>query len=367
MKNRLLVVGKCPSRTFQIFSKILRGEKKVKKSILVLLVVAMLSVMLVGCAPKEEAPQTAKAVYVINGALGDNAFYDSGQAGMDAIAEQFGVEIRTIETNFDAGQYEPALQAAVDYSDVIFVISYGFEDQLKEFADKYPEKIFVNLDTVVQNEGSTITSVDFIEEESAYLAGVVGGMTTLDTSIANINEDKLIGAVGGDVDPVIEAFIFAYTNGAQSVDPEITVESKYLGSWDDTAKGKQAALQLYDLGADVVFQIAAGAGMGVLQAAGERDLYAIGVDSNQNDIVPGHVVASDIKDVGKAIIDVYTTIQDGTYVPGQVLEYGLASGGVDVVFDAEVEVLPQNIVDAVNAIREQIISGELVIERYMAE
>jgi len=287
--------------------------------------------------------------------------------GMEKIKSEYGVEIRTIETNFDAGQYEPALQAAVNYADVIFVISYGFEDQLMAFADKYPDKIFVNLDTVVQNEKKTITSVDFIEEESAYLAGVVAGLTTLETSLPGVNPGKLIGAVGGDVDPVISAFVFAYTNGAKSIDPDIQVETKYLGSWDDTAKGKQAALQLYDMGADVVFQIAAAAGIGVLQAAGERGLYAIGVDTNQNDIVPGHVVASDIKDVGKAIYEVFKTIKDGTYQPGAVLQYGLASGGVDIDMTAQEQVLPQAIQDQVLAVRQQIIDGTLKVEIYTGE
>jgi len=235
------------------------------------------------------------------------------------------------------------------------------------FADKYPEKIFVNLDTVVQNEKETITSVDFIEEESAYLAGVVAGLTTLETSLPGVNPGKLIGAVGGDVDPVISAFVFAYTNGAKSIDPDIQVETKYLGSWDDTAKGKQAALQLYDMGADVVFQIAAAAGIGVLQAAGERGLYAIGVDTNQNDIVPGHVVASDIKDVGKAIYEVFKTIKDGSYQPGAVLQYGLASGGVDIDMTAQVQVLPQSIQDQVLAVRQQIIDGTLKVEIYTGE
>lgn len=334
-----------------------------------LLSLVMLAVLLLGalaaCAPKAEEPQVEKVVYLINGALGDNAFYDSGQAGVDRLASEFGVETRTIECNFDAGQYEPSLQAAVGFADVIFVISYGFEDQLKQYADKYPEKIFVNLDTVVQNDKGTITSVDFIEEESAYLTGVVAAMLTTDSSIPGVNPEKIIGDVGGDVDPVIDAFIFAYTNGAHSIDPEIVVETKYLGDWEDTAKGKQAALQLYDMGADVVFQIAAAAGMGVLQAAGERGLYALGVDTNQNDIVPGNVVASDIKDVGMAIYNVYATIKDGTYQPGQVLEYGLATGAVDVVFDAQVQVLPQAIIDKVAELRQQIIAGELVIERYV--
>lgn len=339
-----------------------------KKNFLYFLVIASVAlVSLTGCNADATSGGADKVVYLINGALGDNAFYDSGQAGMDNIAEQYGVETRTIETNFDAGQYEPALQAAVDYADVIFVISYGFEDQLMEYADRYPEKIFVNIDTVVQNDANTITSIDFIEEESAYLAGVVAGLVTVDTSIPNVNEDKVIGVIGGDVDPVVNAFIFAYTNGAQAMDPEITVETKYLGDWEDTAKAKQATLQLFDQNADIVFQVASAAGMGVLQAAGERDLYAIGVDTNQNDIVPGHVVASDIKDVGRAIEEVYATIQGGTYEPGQVLQYGLASGAVDVVFEAEEMVLPQAIIDRVIVLRDQIINGELVVEMYQPE
>ncbi len=337
------------------------------KYINILIVAVILMSAIIGCAQKAEEPQTERVVYLINGSLGDNAFYDSGQVGIDRIAEEYGVETRTIECNFDAGQYEPSLQAAVGYADVIFVISYGFEDQLKEFADNNPDKTFVNLDTVVQNEKGTITSVDFIEEESAYLAGVVGAMLTTDTSVANINEEKIIGAVGGDVDPVIDAFMFAYENGAHEIDPEVVIERKYLGDWEDTAKGKQAALQLYDLGADVVFQIAAGAGIGVLQAAGERDLYAIGVDTNQNDIVPGHVVASDIKDVGMAIWNVFATIKDGTYEPGQVLQYGLSTGAVDVVFEAQESVLPQAIIDKVDALRQQIIDGDLVVEIYQPE
>ncbi len=323
------------------------------------------ALVLAACAPAASGPATNKVVYLINGALGDNAFYDSGQKGLDNLKTQYSAETRTIEANFDAGKYQPSLDAAVQFADVIFVISYGFEDQLKEIADKNPNKIFVNLDTVVQNSGSTITSVDFIEEESAYLTGVAAALATTDTSIKNINPDKVIGAVGGDLDPVISAFVFAYENGAKSIDPAIQVEVKSLGGvWDDPAKGKEAALQLFDLNADVVFQIAAASGLGVLQAAKERDLYAIGVDTNQNDLEPGHVIASDIKNIGKAIEDVYKTIKDGTYKAGQVLEYGLKQGGVDIALEAQVQVLPQATQDKIMDIRKQIMDGTLKVERY---
>ncbi len=325
-------------------------------------------VVITGCAQGSTGPKAQKVVYLINGALGDNAFYDSGKAGIDAIAKQYKVETRTIECNFDAAKYQPGLTAAVQYADVIFVISYGYEDQLKEIADKNPNKIFVNLDTVVENSKKTITSVDYIEEDSAYLAGVVAGLATEDTSLKGINKDKIIGVVGGDTDPVVSAFVFAYINGAHAVDPKIKVLTKSLGgAWDDSAKGKQAALQLYDQKADVVFQVAAAAGIGVLQAAKERGLYAIGVDTNQNDMEPGSIIASDVKNVGGSIERVFATIKDGTYKSGQVLEYGIKEGGVDIALDAKVQVLPKADIDKVMDMRQQIADGKLTVERYSGQ
>jgi len=336
-----------------------------KRMLCTLLALMIISLSFAGCKPTATGPKTDKVVYLINGALGDNAFYDSGQKGIDNIKAQYGVETRTIECNFDAGKYEPGLEAATQYSDVVFVISYAFEDALKAMADKYPDKIFVNIDTIVQNSKGTIASIKYVEEESAFLAGVCAGLTTTDMSIKNINADKVVGVVAAADDPVVMAFVKAYEDGVHYIDKTIKVERVVLaGIWDDPAKGKQAALSLYDKKCDVVFQVAAATGLGVLQAAKERGLYAIGVDTNQNDIEPGYVIASDIKDVGKTIEDVYKTVKDGTYKPGQVVKYGLKTGTVDLVTEATVPVLPQSILDRISAVRQQIIDGTLAVTKY---
>jgi basic membrane protein A len=336
-----------------------------KRMLCTLLALMIIGLSFAGCKPTVTGPKTDKVVYLINGALGDNAFYDSGQNGIDNIKAQYGVETSTIECNFDAGKYEPGLEAATQYSDVVFVISYAFEDALKAMADKYPDKIFVNIDTIVQNSKSTITSIKYVEEESAFLAGVCAGLTTTNLSIKNINADKIVGVVAAADDPVVMAFVKAYEDGVHYIDKTIKVERVVLaGIWDDPAKGKQAALSLYDKKCDVVFQVAAATGLGVLQAAKERGLYAIGVDTNQNDIEPGYVIASDIKDVGKTIEDVYKTIKDGTYKPGQVVKYGMKTGTVDLVTEATVQVLPQSILDRISKVRQQIIDGTLAVTKY---
>ncbi len=304
-------------------------------------------------------------VYLINGALGDKGFYDSGQQGMKNLETSFGVKTRTLEANFDAAKYEALVEAAFEEGDVVFAIAYGFEDALKAAAKKHPDIPVINLDFDIGDKDANITSVDFVEEESAYLAGVVAGLTTIEASIPGTNPEKKVGVVSGDTDPVTSSFMFAYENGAKSVDSSIVVERKSLGgAWDDQAKGKQAAEQLYDAGSDVVFQVAAAAGLGVLQAAKDKGLFAIGVDANQNDLQPGHVIASDVKNVGSTIEKITASIADGSFQRGQVLSYGIAAGGVDIDLSASTPVLPESIAAKVSDLRAKIVDGSLAVERY---
>ena len=169
--------------------------------------VAFVVASLAGCSSAAKSSDTTvrtavakKVVYLINGSLGDKSFYDSGQAGMAAIKAKYGVETRTIEDGFDAGKYAANLAAAINYADVIFTISYGFEDQLMAAADAHPDKIIVNLDTVVTNPAKTITSVDYTEEESAFLAGAVairfGGRSG---AAGSSDRDKARGRLPGEL------------------------------------------------------------------------------------------------------------------------------------------------------------------------
>ena len=319
-------------------------------------------------APGGDRITGKKVVYLINGALGDKGFYDSGQAGIKELEATYGVTTRTLEANFDASKYQSLVDAAFDEGDVVFAIAYGFEDALKKAAAEHPDTPVVNLDFDIADPAKLVTSVDFVEEESAFLAGAAAALATVDTSIKGTNPDKKLGVVQGDTDPVTSSFGFAFTNGAKSIDPAMTVEISSLGgAWDDQAKAKQATGQLYDNGADVVFQVAAAAGLGVLQAAKDRGLYAIGVDANQNDLQPGHVIASDIKNVGGSILKIAATLADGTYEAGAVLSYGIAAGGVDLDLTATTPVLPEATAAKIDELRSQIVAGTLKVERYVAK
>jgi basic membrane protein A and related proteins len=322
-----------------------------------------------GVSATEAAAANALAgktvVYLINGALGDKGFYDSGQEGIKNLETAYGAKTRTLEGNFDAAKFQSLVDAAFEEGDAIFAIAYGFEDALKAGAKAHPDVPVVNLDFDIADKDGNVSSVDFIEEESAFLAGAAAALTTIDKTIPGVNSEKKIGVVSGDTDPVTSSFVFAYENGAKSIDSAIVVERKSLGgAWDDQAKGKQAAEQLFDSGSDVVFQVAAAAGLGVLQAAKEKGKFAIGVDANQNDLQPGHVIASDIKNVGGSIEKIAASIAEGTYEKGQVLSYGIQAGGVDLDISATTPVLPESIAGKINSLRAQIIDGSLKVTLY---
>ncbi|HEY8542585.1 MAG TPA: BMP family ABC transporter substrate-binding protein [Pseudothermotoga sp.] len=327
-----------------------------RKIFLVLLIVVGISIL---GAPK-------KVAYVINGSLGDQSFYDSGYAGIQQLEKDFGVQTRVIECNFDPSLYYPSLTTAAQWADVIFVISYGFEEELKEIAMKFPNKVWVNIDTVVQDEKGIISSVDYREEEGAFLAGAVAAMVTTMTQLPGINPQKIIGAVGGDDDIVIRSFVYGYEQGAKYIDPEVQIKVIYVGTWDDPAKGKQAALQLYAQGADVVFQIAALTGFGVLQAAQEVGKYAIGVDSNQNPLVPGHVITSDLKEVGKSIYRIFKMILDGTFEKGKIYSFGVKEEAVGLAVDEYTrKILPQEVVEKILKLQEMVANGTILVKPYV--
>ena len=71
-----------------------------------------------------------------------------------------------------------------------------------------------------------------------------------------------------------------------------------------------------DQGADVVYAAAGGTGVGVLQAAADAGKLGIGVDSNQNGLLPGKILTSMLKRVDVAVYDAFKTAKDGAFAPG---------------------------------------------------
>lgn len=112
------------------------------------------------------------------------------------------------------------------------------------------------------------------------------------------------------------------------MNPKVQTREIYLNSFDDAAAGREAALALIRVGADMLHHNADAAALGVFQAAKEsRGVYVFGANADQSSLAPGRVIGSAVIDLPRAFLLVAAEVKAGTFTP-KVESFGLASGVV---------------------------------------
>src|SRR3990172_2742145 len=328
-------------------------------------------------APATEGPAKLKVVLLLNGVQGDKSFFDSAVRGVKKAEADFGIQLKNIEAGIDPAKWQPALDDAAaneDY-DVLIVGTFQMAEYLQAVAPKYPEKKFMIFDVNVDYaacECKNVYSVLYKQNEGSYLAGVYAGLMTQQTSVAGMNADKIIGTVGGQDIPVINDFIVGYKQGAKDagIDPDSGVIVQYAGSWNDPAKGKEIALAMYQQGADIVFQVAGGTGVGIFQAAEETGQFAIGVDSDQALIIEETdadqakvILTSMLKNVDNSLYRALQMHLDGTLGYGTAEALGVAEGGVGLARNKFYEAAtPDDVKAKIEQAEKDLLAGKIVVE-----
>lgn len=301
-------------------------------------------------------------VNVINGTLGDQGFFDDSKTGLD-LMEARGISTRYVEAAVDnPNQWRSNLESVSggDY-DIVITGTSQMEDILAETAPQYPNQSYIIYDTIV--DAPNVASITYKQNEGSFLAGVLAGLVTTNSDdFEHAQGTKVVGAVGGMDIPVINDFMVGFTAGVHAVDPSIEVLVSYVGDFADSNRGHDLATAMYNQNADVVFQVAGGAGLGVLKAAEDSGRYAIGVDSNQNPLHRGHILASMLKNIGVSLDTAVASAQEGTLEFGTVTEYGIANNGVSLTFEDNGDIVPQQYQDEVNEYAQQVIDGELEVD-----
>ena len=327
---------------------------------------AIAALVLTSCATAaEETSGDLKVINLINGVLGDKSFFDSAERGVKKASEEFGIEYKTIELGIDPAAWESGLEdaAANEEYDVFILGTWQMTEFLQKLAHKYPDKYFFIYDAPVDNEmcedGCTnVYSIGYKQNEGSYLAGLYAGLMT---------ETGIVGAVGGQDIPVINDFIVGYKQGVLEVSSDNQVIVNYADSWNDPAKGKELALAMYQQGADYVFQIAGGTGVGVFQAAQEVGKYAIGVDSDQALIIEetnpeqaAVIPTSMLKNVDNSLYRGLKMHIEGTLPYGEAEYLGVAEGGVGLAKNKFYEEMtPQDVLDVIAQAEQDLIDGKI--------
>ncbi|MFQ3229529.1 BMP family lipoprotein [Reinekea sp.] len=242
----------------------------------------------------------------------------------------------------------------------IIVLGFTYGPALEEVAPQFPDTHFAIIDAVV--DLPNVQSIVFKEHEGSFVVGALAAMKA--------KGDK-VGFVGGMDLPFIRRFGCGYAQGAQYVNKDIQVylsmAATDFSGFSNPEKGNELASEMITQGVEVIFAAAGGTGNGVYEAAANHsNVFAIGVDSNQNFLHTGTMLTSMVKNVGVAAYGVLQDAENGVWEPG-VKELGLADNGVDWILDIFNRGLVSKADEKqINKIRKDIISGKIKVADYLA-
>ena len=328
-------------------------------------VVAALALLVAGCGgggagggsttrPGTTPSSTTRVGLVTDiGQLNDRGFNHLAYVGLQKAQKALGIQYRIFQSQSSA-DYIPNLSTfAGQHYDLTIAVGYTETDAMNAVSQKFPNSKFAIVDVAnsdMKSHPKNVVGLLFREQEVGYLAGYLAGLE------AKRLGKHVIGSVGGQKQPPVDRYIAGYQAGAKAAYPGITTLNNYSQDFVDQAKCKQLALNQITAGAAVVFQVAGGCGLGVLDAAKEKHVWGIGVDADQSYLGP-QVLTSAEKKVDRAVFLTIKDVQDGTFKGGVDKVYGLKAEGVGLGKISPR--VPASEVAKVKQIRQQIISGRI--------
>ena len=250
--------------------------------------------------------------------LNDHGFNQLAYQGLKQAQRELGIRGQVYQSPSSQAYIPNLSQAARKKADLVISVGFDQAAAIAKVAKQFPDTHFAIIDVSnadLAGRPKNVQGLIFKEQEVGYLAGYLAGLVEKQSGKQNT-----IGSVGGQKQPPVDRYIAGYQAGALKADPNIKLLNSYSNEWVDHAKCKQLALNQISDGADIVFQVAGGCGLGVLDAAKEQGVWGIGVDADQSYLGP-QVLTSALKRVDTSV---YSTIQ-------QVLDDKFA-GGTDSVF-----------------------------------
>ncbi len=266
--------------------------------------------------PKKERLNIA---LVISGPVNDSSWNSAAYNGLKRFQSDYRDHITVVE-KADLGNAKNVFSelAEIGY-DLIIGFGYDYGDILKKIARMYPESFFVVVGGEVSQEPN-LCSFSFKDEQYGYLIGVVAGLNT---------STNKVGIVVGKKLPTIERTIVGIRKGLKQTNPKADLVVSYINSWDDISKGREAAISQINTSVDIITHLADVAGIGVIKAAEDSDISAIGAITDQHDLAPTVVITSGIQDASQLIYLACEQYHDKTLEP-KAYQYGLKNQVVDI-------------------------------------
>jgi basic membrane lipoprotein Med (substrate-binding protein (PBP1-ABC) superfamily) len=311
--------------------------------------VGFLAIASVACSGESSAKHgdTFKVALLTPGPISDQSWNGGAYEGLIRIRDSLGARISHIQTKTPAEFDENFRQYGAQGYNLVFGHGFEFQDAALRVAPEFPRTIYIT--TSGTSTAKNVAGMEFAFEEASYLAGMLAGAIT---------KTGVIGMIGGTELPPVRRSFAAFGLGARATNPNVRTIVSYIGNWDDVSAGKEHAVAQIAQRADIIFQNADAAGLGVFQAAKEsKGVRVIGSNSNQNNVAADVTLGSVVIDLPRAFLTVAREVKNGTFTP-RVISLGLHDNIVRLVLNPQLEsTIPARVRAQIDSARIALDSG----------
>ena len=294
------------------------------------------------------------------GGLNDKSFNSLADKGRKDAQAQLDVDTSVTESKQQADYVPNLTKYAQDKYDLVIGVGFLMQNAVWKVAKQFPNVKFAIIDGAPQDDaGKTenlpnVANLFFKEQEAGYIVGVIAA--TMAKNKVGAATHNTVCSMGGLPIPPVDRYIAGYQDAVKTVSPDTKILNGYSQDFVDQQKGKEVGLSHIGQGCDILFQVAGQSGLGYIDAAKSKGVYAIGVDADQIETAPGTVITSALKKVDVAVFQTIRAVRLGTFKTGDNL-FNAANDGVG--FGKTDKIVPKEAVDAANKALADIKSGKI--------
>lgn len=306
--------------------------------------------------PAMEGPTSVRVGAILAGTL-EEPWYSTSMDSLYKLQESNAYDV-DMEIDYSENIWgEDSLRVMREYAEAGYDIVWSFtgsdSEYIVQIQDEYPDVLFAHSGGGGTGLGKNSAWVWGFVHEPTYLMGMIAGMMT---------ESNTIGFVGSFPSDDVNTEANAYIQGAKDVNPDVEAKVTFINSWYDPDKASEAAVAQIAAGADFIYPTIFGA----FETMSEAEILGFGNYVDQSSMAPDVIVASSLlfwDPPAEWLLDLWWehATTGNPYNVQKEGYYGLmAEGGSDLSLVEDL--LPEDVLDAVNAKYAEIIDGDFVVD-----
>lgn len=279
---------------------------KITKRIALFLSIVMLMSLVIACTPQTETKDPAastqetqqdssgenetttpakaddpiRVALVVNQKFGDLGPCDQMLAGLEKARDDFGVEIKALESDGVAAHEDDVRAMAREGYDLIITTFPNMTQATVTVADEYPDTSFGCIYQFVNNAETSVANIYDAQFEGQDAMYILGAMA------ATLTRTNKVGFIAGAEEPSPNADGNAFMSAIKTYNPDCEVQFAYVGSYEDVAKAKEIAVAMAAAGCDIIQTDAGKCQVGIIEAAKEAGILVCGDTNDYSENYP---------------------------------------------------------------------------------